>query len=927
MEDFLYAYNQPKKFGKYDLILDGKIIANEVVYKVLTEDNDIENINLADKLKELESKSQNSFTFETVTELPTEGKESVIYLVPNGDTSDDENSYYEYLWDKTNSKFELIGSGSYEQQKAELDKEIADRIADVNAEEERAKGAETVLTDNLAKEIKDRTDADTLIRETVTSITGYPFEKITGDTLSISDELEKRVPYTLHKDVNVVGNVKDVVKLDVPESSNEAMYCPQGLIMGGSAQAAGLVTRGICGVSNPADDGYCLKENLYINYDGDTTYRNNRQLILQAGEVGDDYGHNLYQYAAARGDAVKGYVDEKIENRVVINDPITITEGDNTTSITSDTISTTTLSGTLDAESMKNSLTAEAIQNVAPIAWGAFDINPTAKGNYSIAIGDNAKCLTEGGNSISVGKSSQSAWNSTSFGNYTEATRAHSTAIGYHSKSQGNFSIALGSRRAEALKDASITIGSNFTETTPDGDVTHTCITQGTGSITIGAGANTLNNGDVESSNSVTIGCKAENKGADSVVIGASSTNKSIGTVIIGAGAKQSGSLSVAVGNEANAAYGSASIGRKATTVHNSVAVGFEAHGQTNSVGIGFQAKASTDRAIAIGSGATITSTADTLSDNTTVIGAGASASAPNAVVLGAGASGQGGVIIGAGASGNKKATVAIGLGSHADESGIAIGNNANAPYASTNIGNSTRGDGISVGHSSQAYMNGIAIGAFSFGQSGGMSIGHGSFSTQKGAALGYSAQSRDAGAIVFASWGTDGVKTQLYFSGQNTPLALKYYPTEWEKKQDVDEQGNPKVDDEGNPIMIDDKDKPTKGQAMMGYVVSKVITNDEGNQETKVLECGTNLLAALFPNHGLGDNPFQPTTTAIDDEERVTFHPSDLDLPIEEPSENNDVEINVEINIPTIETPIEEEYKPLPIYPIVEPTIDEITE
>lgn len=65
-------------------------------------------------------------------------------------------------------------------------------------------------------------------------------------------------------------------------------------------------------------------------------------------------------------------------------------------------------------------------------------------------------------------------------------------------------------------------------------------------------------------------------------------------------------------------------------------------------------------------------------------------------------------------------------------------------------------------------------------------------------------------------------------------------------------------------------------------------------------------------------------------------FHPSDLDLPIEEPSENNDVEINIptveeEYNplpiYPIVETPIEEEYKPLPIYPIVEPTIDEISE
>ena len=300
MEDFLYAYNQPKKFGKYDLFLDGKITANEVVYKVLTEDNEIENINLVDKIKELESKLQTHFTFETVTELPTEGKETVIYLVANDEESGDKDSYNEYMWVKGKG-FELIGSGTYAQQKADLQAEI-----------DRASAAETVLTDNLAKEVTDRTDEDTLIRETVTSITGYPFEKITGDTLSISDELAKRVPYTLHKSVSVVGNTKDVVKLDVPESSNEAMYCPQGLIMGGSAFEAGLVTRGICGIGAVDYSGGCSKDNLYINYDGDTTYRDNRQLVLQAGNSGYNYGHNLYQYAAARGDAVKGYVDEKI---------------------------------------------------------------------------------------------------------------------------------------------------------------------------------------------------------------------------------------------------------------------------------------------------------------------------------------------------------------------------------------------------------------------------------------------------------------------------------------------------------------------------------------------------------------------------------------------------------------------------------------
>lgn len=38
-------------------------------------------------------------------------------------------------------------------------------------------------------------------------------------------------------------------------------------------------------------------------------------------------------------------------------------------------------------------------------------------------------------------------------------------------------------------------------------------------------------------------------------------------------------------------------------------------------------------------------------------------------------------------------------------------------------------------------------------------------------------------------------------------------------------------------------------------------------------------------------------------------------------------LQLQREIILPIEETPIEEEYKPLPIYPIVEPTFDEITE
>lgn len=104
----------------------------------------------------------------------------------------------------------------------------------------------------------------------------------------------------------------------------------QGAVFGGTAQNAGLVTRGICGISEPTDDGACEKDNLYINYDGDNFYKASRHVILQAGDAGKDYGNHLYQYAAARGDAVhdwslnnfyiKSDIDNKLNNLLATND-------------------------------------------------------------------------------------------------------------------------------------------------------------------------------------------------------------------------------------------------------------------------------------------------------------------------------------------------------------------------------------------------------------------------------------------------------------------------------------------------------------------------------------------------------------------------------------------------------------------------------
>lgn len=131
-----------------------------------------------------------------------------------------------------------------------------------------------------------------------------------------SVNLTNMVTFASSQTAAVAGTSKTTYTYNQPtgdnntDSSNGSAYFPEGIIMGGTALSAGLVTRGICGVRTPdATTGACDKENLYINYDGNNTYQNDRQLVLQAGSAGAHYGYNLYQYAAARGDAVKDYCD------------------------------------------------------------------------------------------------------------------------------------------------------------------------------------------------------------------------------------------------------------------------------------------------------------------------------------------------------------------------------------------------------------------------------------------------------------------------------------------------------------------------------------------------------------------------------------------------------------------------------------------
>ena len=125
---------------------------------------------------------------------------------------------------------------------------------------------------------------------------------------------------------------------------------------------------------------------------------------------------------------------------------------------------------------------------------------------------------------------------------------------------------------------------------------------------------------------------------------------------------------------------------------------------------------------------------------------------------------------------------------------------------------------------------------------------------------------------------------------------------------------------------MVDDPEKPIAGEAMMGFVAK----DSAGN----IIARGANMLSALFPYYtGEDDNPFQPTGMSLrggEKPEPVAFHPSDLDMtteePVNEPEEYQPLPVYPIVE-PVIQEPEMSEYEPLPVYPIVEPEIEEINE
>ena len=251
-------------------------------------------------------------------------------------------------------------------------------------------------------------------------------------------------------------------------------------------------------------------------------------------------------------------------------------------------------------EGLKNSLTPEAIQAVVPIAWREWTTPPTCNGTVSsLAIGENAQSYAFSDQTIAIGKDSYSI--GLALG---QKSRAYDRANVIGIDSYGVILSNVFGHKAKAYGDMGVTIGSEYGENVDGNVIFRTCTTEGSGSITIGAGANTLNNGDTESSNSVTIGCKASNISFDSVVIGAQASNENGNSVAVGAGAKTMIGDAVAVGKNATASsWRTVAVGQSSTAsgVWSSAFGCYSRATEQNATALGIGANAKAQNATAVG--------------------------------------------------------------------------------------------------------------------------------------------------------------------------------------------------------------------------------------------------------------------------------------------------------------------------------------
>ena len=208
-------------------------------------------------------------------------------------------------------------------------------------------------------------DAVSIVQSTGESTSSVMSQKATTDAVN------GRLSKTDNANIEVLGTKKATTTL-----GGNQLYAPNGVIFGGTAAAAGLVTRGICGITTPSDGGACTKENLYINYDGNDDFNASRQIVLNAGKIGDHLGSNMYQYAVPRGDVVKNWVEAKGYATSVKVNGNTIASSGGVVDI-----------GTVLADASKFATAAQGIKadNAMPKKGGTFD------GDVTIASGHHLK--------------------------------------------------------------------------------------------------------------------------------------------------------------------------------------------------------------------------------------------------------------------------------------------------------------------------------------------------------------------------------------------------------------------------------------------------------------------------------------------------------------------------------------------------------
>jgi hypothetical protein len=207
----------------------------------------------------------------------------------------------------------------------------------------------------------------------------YAWTGTAWDALGATIDTSNFVTATKNASVSVVGNTKDTYTYN-----KTTIFAPNGLIMGGTAASAGLVTRGICGASTPdATTGACSKDHLYLNFDGGSTWNAAaRAVIINAGEVGTDLGSGMYQYAAVRGDIVKAWVEAK--KYLTSHQSIKTLKTDNTTAQTASASEAIAGSGTINLHKVSKTgsyndlLNKPTIPNPANYYWANIQVSATS---------------------------------------------------------------------------------------------------------------------------------------------------------------------------------------------------------------------------------------------------------------------------------------------------------------------------------------------------------------------------------------------------------------------------------------------------------------------------------------------------------------------------------------------------------------------